>query len=148
MTGMLAGVEVPESSGGELEHSSTHREILLYLSDRYPELRKRLLPRQRVQAKASGYRIPDICILREDAPRENIIRTSPILCIEILSPEDTMSSVMDCVKDYFGIGVPVCWIIDPLNHVAWVAMPGHFEEASDGILRAAGIEMPLAEVLE
>ena len=31
---------------------------------------------------------------------------------------------------------------------ARVAMPGRLEEATDGILRASGIEMPLAEVLD
>ena len=55
---------------------------------------------------------------------------------------------MERVKDYFQIGVPVCWIIDPALGSAWVATPGHLAEPADGILRAGEIEMPLAEVLE
>ena len=46
------------------------------------------------------------------------------------------------------MGVPLCWIVDPVSREGWVAIPGRLEEATDGILSAHGIEMPLAEVLE
>lgn len=45
------------------------------------------------------------------------------------------------------MGVPTCWIIDPGTRTGWVATPGNMAEAVDGILRANGIEMPLAAVL-
>jgi Uma2 family endonuclease len=53
------------------------------------------VPEQRVQIKATRVRIPDVCILAENAPHEKIIRTPPLLCIEILSPEDTMSKTLE-----------------------------------------------------
>jgi len=47
------------------------------------------------------------------------------------------------------MGVPVCWIIDPLRKRAWSVLPGgHMAEAVDGILRAGEIEMPLTDVFE
>ena len=55
---------------------------------------------------------------------------------------------MERVKDYFAMGVPFCWIIDPVNRGGWAATPGRLEEAMDGVLRAGGIEMPLVDVLE
>lgn len=140
--------EVVERNLGEFEHSSTQREILLFLAAHYPHLRKRLLPEQRVQVRANRYRIPDVCILAEGAARQDTISTPPDLCIEILSPEDTMTKTLDRIKDYFSMGVSSCWIIDPISREGWVATPGRLEEAPDGILRAKGIEMPLAEVLE
>jgi Uma2 family endonuclease len=79
---------------------------------------------------------------------QKIITTPPELCVEILSPEDTLTKTMERVKDYFSMGVSSCWIIDPVSHEGWVATPGHLLEAPDGILRSNGIEMPLAEVLE
>jgi Uma2 family endonuclease len=122
------------------------REILLYLATRYPHLRERLLPEQRVQVRLNRYRVPDICVIAAEAVDQNIIST-PDLCIEILSPEDTLSKTVDRLKDYFGMGVPVCWVVDPVSREGWAATPGRLEEATDGILRAAGLEMPLAEVL-
>ena len=140
--------EVQERSVPEIEHSSAQREIMLYIAEHHPPMRKRLLPEQRVQVSPSRFRVPDVCILAEDAPREKITRTPPMLCIEILSPEDTMSRVMEKVKDYFKMGVPVCWIVNPISREAWTATPGQLIEATDGVLRAGGIEMPLDQVLE
>jgi len=102
----------------------------------------------RLQVTPTRFRIPDVMVLSSDAPREEIVRTPPLLCIEILSPEDRMSRIMERVRDYFQIGVPVCWIIDLANRSAWVATPGQLTEPADGILRAGEIEMSLAEVLE
>jgi Uma2 family endonuclease len=139
--------EVQERNLGEFEHGSMQREILIYLSGRYPHLRRRLIPEQRVQVQPTRFRVPDVCILAEDAPKEQIVTFPPILCIEILSPEDRMSRYLERVKDYFDIGVPTCWIIDPVARVAWVATPGNLAEATDGTLRAGEIEMPLDAVL-
>ncbi len=140
--------EVQERNLGEFEHSSTQREIILYLAVHYPAFRRRVVPEQRVQVNASRFRIPDVCVLAEDAPRERVIRTAPLLCIEILSPEDTVAKTMVRIRDYFEMGVPVCWVIDPLARHAWIATPGHLDDAPGGILRAGDIEMPLGEVLE
>jgi Uma2 family endonuclease len=140
--------EVQERNWGEKDHSSTQRNIIIYFARNYHGLLDRLLPEQRVQVGATRFRIPDVCILAEDAPDEQIIRTAPVLCIEILSPEDRMSRYLDRVKDYFDMGVPVCWIIDPSARRAWVAKPGLLVEAEDGILRAGNLEMSVEAVLE
>ncbi len=138
--------EVVERNLGEFEHGSTQREILLYLSTRYPELRTRLIPEQRVQVRATKFRVPDVCLLASGAPRQKIVTTPPELCIEILSPEDTLTKTLERIKEFFAMGVPVCWIIDPISRQGWVATPGRLEDAVDGILRAGSIEMPVAEV--
>jgi Uma2 family endonuclease len=140
--------EVQERNLGEIEHSSTQGEIVHYLLGRYPRFRRRVLPEQRVQVKATRFRVPDVCVLGENAPREKIIRTPPILCVEILSPEDRMSRYLERVNDYFEMGVPTCWIIDPVLRRGWVATPGILAEATDGVLRSGDLEMPLSEVLE
>jgi Uma2 family endonuclease len=140
--------EVVERNLGEFEHSSAQREILLFLAPRYPGLRKRLQPEQRVQVGLNRFRIPDVCILAENAPRQKIIDIPPELCIEILSPEDTLTKTMERVRDYLTMGVPMCWIIDPAGREAWVAVRGRLEEATDGVLRARGIDMPIADILD
>ncbi len=140
--------EVVARNLGEFEHGSLQREILVYLSAHYPSFRKRLIPEQRVQVKATRFRVPDICFLAEGAPRQKIVTVPPALCIEILSPEDTLTRTLERIKDYFGMGVPICWIIDPVSREAWSATPGRLDDVTDGVLRAGDIEMPLAEVLE
>jgi Uma2 family endonuclease len=58
-----------------------------------------------------------------------------------------MTRTLEKINDYFAMGVPVCWILDPISRQGWVATPGKLEDAVVGILRANGIEMPAAEVL-
>ena len=140
--------EILERNKGELEHSDTQGEILTYLRTKYAAIRRKILPEQRVQAAAGRFRIPDVCVLSGDAPRERIVRTPPALCIEILSKDDRMSSYIVRIDDYFRMGVPVCWIIDPLARRAWIATPGQLTEPAAGILRAGEIEMPLRDILE
>ena len=139
--------EVRERNLGEFEHSSTQREITLYFCIRYAGLRRRVLPEQRIQVKPNRFRIPDVCVLAESAPRESIIRTPPLLCIEILSKDDTLAEITERVKDYFQMGVPVCWIINPVTRQGWIATAEKLTEVTDGVLRAGEIEMPLAEVI-
>jgi hypothetical protein len=52
------------------------------------------------------------------------------------------------VNDYFDIGVPSCWIIDPVSRRAWVASPGRLDAITDCNLRSGDLEMPLAAVLK
>ena len=107
-----------------------------------------MFPEQRVQVSARRFRVPDVGLVAEGPPDEAVFRTPPLLCIEILSRDDRMSGILERVKNYFEMGVPTCWIIDPTARVGWVASPGRLEDAVDGVLRAGDIEMPLGEILE
>jgi Uma2 family endonuclease len=136
--------EVHVRNPGELDHSSAQADIIVWLRSHYSSLAKCVLPEQRVQVKATRFRIPDVCILPEGAPRETITPNAADPCVEILSKDD----IMERIDDYFQMGVPVCWIVEPLYHRAWIATPGHLSEPADGILRAAGFEVPLFEIFE
>jgi len=140
--------EILERHLGERKHSLMQRECMFRLSDLYPRLRKRIFPEHRVQVNSTRYRVPDLCITADGSPEEQIISVPPELCIEILSPEDTMSRTLEKVRDYLTMGVPTCWIIDPETGDGWIATAGRLDDATDGILRANGIELRIAEVME
>jgi Uma2 family endonuclease len=139
--------EVRERHCGERDLSAAMRDVLLYLCGLSAGQRERTFLTLRVRVNATRVRVPDVCITRHGAPEEQVVETAPELCIEILSPEDTMTRTLEKINDYFAMGVPVCWILDPISRQGWVATPGKLEDAVDGILRANGIEMPAAEVL-
>jgi hypothetical protein len=63
--------EVQERNLGELEHGITQSEIVVYLRSRYPRLKRRVITELRVQVKPTRFRIPDVCVLAEDALRGN-----------------------------------------------------------------------------
>jgi len=74
----------------------------------------------RVQTSPTRYRIPDVCAYSKK-PAESIFTTAPQLCVQVLSPDDQMSRVMDVVGDFLAMGVPVVWILDPVRKKAYAA---------------------------
>lgn len=75
----------------------------------------------RTQVKRSRFRVPDLSVLRADAPREQIITHPPLIVIEILSPEDRLSRFQDRIEDYLVFGVENIWVIDPERREAYTA---------------------------
>ena len=98
--------EVRERNFGEYGHSRPQALFCAYFVVREQQWRVRVLPEQRVQVKVNRFRIPDICVLRLDAPYEQIVTVAPLICIEILSKDDTFKSVNDRLEDYASMGVP------------------------------------------
>ncbi len=78
----------------------------------------RVVTELRTKVSSTRVRIPDVCLLRDDAPREEVTLTPPLLCVEVLSPEDRLPRTMKVMEDYAPMGVENLWIIDPLERVA------------------------------
>src|ERR1700733_11643645 len=77
--------QVLERNLGERDHSRPQMLLSAYLFAREKEWRVIVMPEQRVQVKPTRFRIPDVCVIHEDAPDEQIVTTAPLICIEILS---------------------------------------------------------------
>ncbi|MGA2715506.1 MAG: Uma2 family endonuclease [Bryobacteraceae bacterium] len=140
--------ELVERNTGELSHGRLQTLIAAWLLQREARWRMKAVTEVRLQINSRRFRVPDVMVLSSEAPDEEIVRTPPLLCIEILSRGDTLDFVWDRVEDYFSMGVPACWVIDPIRRRAWTATPGHLAKATDSILRAGDIEMPLADVFK
>ncbi len=105
--------ELVERNAGERDHGWLQLEIGFWLRLRAKELRITPLTEVRLQVEPTRFRIPDVMVLPDDAPYETVIRQAPLLCIEILSKDDSMKSIMGRIHDYLQMGVPTCWIVDP-----------------------------------
>ena len=73
----------------------------------------RVLSEQRVQITPDRFRIPDLCVLHRSASKDPIVRIAPLLCIEILSKDDTLSELQNRMDDYASLGTQSLWAIDP-----------------------------------
>ena len=67
---------------------------------------------QRLQVSPTRVRVPDLVVLRP-GPQPDVLTDPPLLVIEILSPDDTYSSLQQRCQDYLSMGVETVWIIDP-----------------------------------
>jgi len=144
--------ELEDRNVGENDHSYLQRQILVYLIAREKEWDIYAIQEQRVQISRTRYRIPDVCVMAGSRPSEPIFTQPPILCIEVLSPDDRSSRVQRKIDDYLGFGVRSVWVIDPVNRRAWVYTREGITEVKDGVLRAARpggpeIVVPLHEIL-
>ncbi len=108
----------------------------------FPEIRLKLHP----QAEP----VPDVIALRKGEKVKGPYPTKPFgLCIEILSPADSLKKLFKKADYYVSWGVSYVWIIDPQARTAWMVTA---EKAGptwidpDGALRADNMELSLQEL--
>ncbi len=137
--------QVQERNLGELDHSDLQRQLILLLANA-KEIR--VNPELRVQVGANRFRVPDLCVMLADAPRDQVVRFPPLLCIEILSPEDTLSRMVERVHDFLNMGVRQVWIFDPRLRSAMVCEGTAMVEHTSGqlVLPGTQVTLDLAEV--
>jgi Uma2 family endonuclease len=96
------------------------------------------LTEQRIRIAPRKYRIPDVCVLRLDAPVDDILNLPPLIAIEILSPEDRWARVLIKASEYRDFGVENVWVIDPRRRKVFAATAGELREIEDGIFEVKG----------
>ena len=140
--------EVLERNVGELDHSWLQTALSAYLFARRSEWKITVLVEQRVQVSATRFRIPDVCVTFGPKPAEQILTRPPLICIEILSPEDRWPRTQQRIDDYLAMGVPYVWVLDPVTKQAYSITKEGTREISDGFLRTQhpALEVPLSEI--
>ena len=107
--------EVQERNLGEQDHSDLQTQFLHLLTSDSSRTYIRANAEIRVQVSPSRFRVPDVCVRLRSAPSEQIIRTPPLVCIEVLSPEDRVARMQQKVRDYLDMGVREVWVTDPVS---------------------------------
>lgn len=75
------------------------------------ELRTQIIERAR-------YRIPDVLLAARPIPASKIMTAVPDVAIEVLSPDDRMSDIIQRYRDFTRVGVQTIVQMDPEDHVA------------------------------
>jgi Uma2 family endonuclease len=126
--------EVQERNLGEQDHSELQTTLILLLRTPQNSPHIWVNTELRVQVKPERFRVPDVCVRRADAPSEQIVTTPPLLCIEVLSPEDQFSRMRTRIRDYIEMGVLEVWVVDPATRTVSVARGMDTVEHGDGEL--------------
>src|SRR5713226_5023414 len=142
--------EVLERNLGERDHSKLQKKLILFFGTREKTWNIVVFPEQRVQVSPTRFRVPDICVYAGEEPQDQIFRTPPFICIEILSPEDRWERMQNKIDDYLRFGVPYVWVINPPDQRAWAYTRDGNAEVRDGVLRTENpsLAVPLAEIFE
>ncbi len=102
-----------ERNVGRVDHARLQAIITAFLFQLEPALGISVLTEVRVQVKATRFRIPDVCAVLGGVIDDAALDRPPFICIEILSKDDSMSSMQERIADFLDFGVPYLWVIDP-----------------------------------
>lgn len=144
----LVDGELVERNLGEYDHSNLQSAVAAWLRNRGREWNIRALVEQRVRVGATRIRVPDVCVISREQPIERIITHPPLICIEVISPEDRLRYYQEKVEDYTAMGVPAIWLFDPARRQAFVCTREGFVSPESGILAIPGapIQIPLQDL--
>ena len=101
-----------------------------------------------VQVKPERFRVPDVVIVRGAKPNGRVIVSPPAVVVEVLSPDDRATDLLEKIDDYLSFGIPCVWVIEPETRRAFIHLAAGSHEAKDGVLRnpEGDLEVPLSQV--
>ena len=128
---------------GEFNHADVVGELSFRLGNKEEEWSVIGLISVRVRVSATRVRIPDLCVLDANLNHKQVIDHPPMLCIEVLGSEDTVTAMRERTQDFLDMGVPEVWIFDPWTRTAFVCTNGAMTAYKQSILRLAGSKVEL-----
>ena len=141
--------ELRERNLGQFDHANLQTVLggIFFLNQR--KWKVRALTEQRLRITSKRYRVPDLLVVPADYDRSPIVSIAPLLCIEILSPDDTIREIVERSEDYLSLGTPEVWIFDPAKKRAYVqSAKGLHEADAAGTLQCGAIEISLPELFQ
>jgi Uma2 family endonuclease len=129
--------ELEERNVGKYEHGKIQGWIFQIFNLNAKAWSTDVTVEQRIQVRTGSVRVCDVAIMRADAPREEIITVAPLICVEVLSPEDRIPRAKLVMADYLAMGVPNIWLIDPIRRAAYTFDATGLHEADPTNLRVS-----------
>src|SRR5262249_1734161 len=138
---------VVERNGGTTDHGGAITEVIGFFALHEREWRTFVFPILRIQMSPTRIRVPDVCVYLNKEPEEQVPRTPPFLAVEILSPEDSASGLLEKLEDYRKFGVPFVWLIDPRRR--WGVTHSLTAPVRDGLYTSnPDFHLPLEQLFE
>jgi Uma2 family endonuclease len=131
---------------GEYDHSTWQTILAGFFNIRADEWGIKARTELRVQVASDAFRIPDVTLLSRQAPREQIITHAPLAVFEILSPEDTMTRMLEKLIEYERMGIEAIWVIEPKKPAYYRFFEGKLEPAAIFRLPGTGFTATMAEI--
>jgi Uma2 family endonuclease len=139
---------IEERNLGEKEHSIIQRFLTVLFALNRTQWGVEVFPELRTQTRITRFRVPDVLVTRIEDKFERYVTSPPLIAIEILSPEDTLSAMRAKAEEYRQFGIENIWIIDPEPRIAWRYTGEALEQVMTGELVVPGtaIRIELTEL--
>jgi Uma2 family endonuclease len=135
-----------ERNLGEWNHGDLQGEIVHYLKAHGREWNIRAATEVRVRVAPGRVRIPDVCVISRDHPLEQVITTPPLICIEVLSPDDRWSRVEKRIEEFLAMGVLHVWVFDPQDRQVFDCTSNGRRLVTEETLEALPVTINLPEL--
>jgi len=139
---------IEERNVGEPEHGWVQKSLMRIFLAHEAAWGVEMIQECRMQVAKTRFRIPDSMVLRADHKARRIVYEAPLICIEVMSPEDTWKRLRSVMTDYLTMGVPHIWAFDPETQTAHTFNANGFHLVADAELTVpgTGIRLNVAEV--
>lgn len=137
---------IEERPVGEYDHATFQAVLTAFFMAREAELGIRARPELRMQVAQNRFRVPDVALLSRAAPREQIITHAPLAVFEILSPEDTMTRMLEKLGDYERMGIASIWVIEPTKQLYYRYSQGQLTSATMFELPGTAFTVSFSEI--
>jgi len=136
-----------ERNLGEWNHSNLQTTISAYLKYRAKKWNVRVGVELRIRVSASRIRVQDICVFLRDLELEQLPTKPPLVCIEVLSPEDRWPRVEKRIADFLAMGVERVWVFDPKKSEVFEYTKAGRRKVLDDLLKAPPVSIRISELI-
>lgn len=109
-----------ERCGASYQHGRVKQRLCVVFHQLEAKHRLFSCPELRTQVAPGIVRVPDLAVFAGNEPVTNPVSEKPLVVVEIASPEDRISQVLEKLEEYQTAGIPHIWFIDP-EHRAFYA---------------------------
>jgi Uma2 family endonuclease len=138
---------VEERNLGEYDHANLQTALSTYLRVRARKWNVRVAVELRIRVSATRVRVPDICVFLRDREIEQVPATPPLVCIEVLSPEDRWPRVEKRIADFLAMGVERVWVFDPKKREVFECTKTGRRKVVEDLLEAPPVSIRISELL-
>jgi Uma2 family endonuclease len=132
-----------ERNGGEYNHSFLR---IIYQALKAQGLRTYV--ELRFQIRKGRFRVPDVIALARGQKRSGDFQTeTPLIAVEILSPDDSPIEIEEKLVEYSSRQVPNIWVVDPAARTLTAHLPAGRRTYTDRVATADGeVSLDVADI--
>ena len=139
---------IEERNVGEKSHGRVQRMLLKIFARFETKGGIEAMVETRLQVAPTRFSVPDVMVVSSEDDNPRYVEAAPLICIEVLSPEDTWKRLREKFAGYLGMGVPHIWAFDPDTRMAhrFDADGLHLVKEAELIVPGTDIRVNVAEV--
>lgn len=91
-------------------------------------------------------RVPDVTVFSGQEPASNPVSEKPLVVVEVSSPDDRISAVLEKLEEYRAADIKHIWFVDPAQKSFFLYSAAGLQRAEAFRLSAYGLEIRPADV--